>query len=180
MKRTTYPDLLLAVYPTTRGFAYVMFDGPISPFDWAMKDMPPKGKNAATLTAIEKLIERYHPDVLVMEKLKPSGQNRSIRICDLYKAILHLAETHQIEVFRYDRSDVQRWFASVCAKTKPEIAQAIAREIPAFIHRLPPIRKIWMSADRRQSLFDASALALCYFNDASLGSTSSSIDGPFI
>ena len=67
MKRTTYPDLLLAVYPTTRGFAYVMFDGPISPFDWAMKDMPPKGKNAATLTAIEKLIELYHPDVCVMD-----------------------------------------------------------------------------------------------------------------
>lgn len=40
------------------------------------------------------------------------------------------------------------------AFTKYEIAKAIARRIPAFAHRLPRLRKLWMSEDPRQGLFD--------------------------
>ena len=54
-------------------------------------------------------------------------------------------------------------FASVGAGTKYEIAKAIATQIPAFAHRLPRLRKIWMSEDPRQSLFDAAALGLTFF-----------------
>jgi len=49
------------------------------------------------------------------------------------------------------------------AETKYEIAQAVAGIIPAFKHRLPPIRKIWQSEDERQSLFDAASLGIAYY-----------------
>jgi hypothetical protein len=65
-------------------------------------------------------------------------------------------------VFAYDRAIIRRFFAPTEARTKHEIAEVIAREIPAFTQRLPPIRKIWKREDPPQSLFDAATLGMTY------------------
>lgn len=49
------------------------------------------------------------------------------------------------------------------AHTKYEIAQVIARQLPAFAHRLPRLRKIWMSEHPRQSWFDEVALTAVFY-----------------
>jgi len=51
----------------------------------------------------------------------------------------------------------------VGARTKYEIAHAVARIIPAFKFRLQPVRKPWQSEDARQSPFDAAALGIVYY-----------------
>ena len=78
--------------------------------------------------------------------------------------LAHLAQSEGIDVAYYDRQTIRHAFAPVGAKSKVEIAQAIARAIPAFAHRLPPVRKIWMSEDSRQMLFDAAALGMTYYS----------------
>jgi len=77
--------------------------------------------------------------------------------------VTHLSESEFIEVSRISRGSIRACFASVGAKTKYEIAQAVARQIPALAHRLPPLRKIWMSEDPRQSLFDVAALGVAFY-----------------
>jgi hypothetical protein len=33
-------DLVLAIYPQTRGFAFVLFEGWLSPVDWGIHESP--------------------------------------------------------------------------------------------------------------------------------------------
>ncbi|MBI2755072.1 MAG: hypothetical protein HYX46_16380 [Betaproteobacteria bacterium] len=120
-------------------------------------------KNRRTLDLISKLVERHHPDVLVIEDTTAKGSRRSTRIRRLYRLIAHLAATEQIEIHRYSQQIVREILAPTGAMTKHDVALAIARQIPAFTHRLPRARKAWMSEDPRQSLFDAAALGLTYF-----------------
>lgn len=162
MTRAKDRQFVLSVYPTSHGFAFVLFEGPEAPFDWGVKEIRERRKNARTLERIKRLIDRYQPEVLVFEATSKKSI-RTARIMRFYRMLLHLAETKQLTVVRYTKAEVRKCFASVGAKTKYEIAKAIAIQIPAFMHRLPPVRKIWMSEDPRQSLFDAAALGIAYY-----------------
>jgi len=154
---------VLAVYPFSRGFAFVLFEGPESPFDWGVREIKEKHKNVKTLDAIKVLIDRYRPEVLVIEDIGERGSRQTGRVRKLYRMLTHLAATEYVELYRFPKSAVRMYFASVGATTKYEIAKAIARQIPAFGHRLPRYRKIWMSVDPRQCLFDAAALGLVFY-----------------
>lgn len=156
-------NLVLAIYPFSRGFAFVYFEGPESPFDWGVKEIKEKRRNAKTFAAIKKLIDRYRPAMLVIENTANGGSRRSSRIRKLYRMLVHLAAAEYIDVYRCERRDAERFFASIGATRKHEVARAIAAQIPAFAHRLPPLRKAWVGEDPRQSLFDAVALALVYY-----------------
>jgi hypothetical protein len=48
-------------------------------------------------------------------------------------------------------------------KTKVELAATLAMIFPELAWRLPPKRKIWQSEHRRQTAFDAIALAVGYW-----------------
>lgn len=156
-------NLVLAVYPFSRGFAFVFFEGPDSPFEWGVKEIKEKHKNTKTLEAIKKLVDRYRPEVLVIEDTADRGSRRTSRIRKLYRTLVHFAQAEYVDLHRCSRAEVKECFASVGAGTKYEIAKAIATQIPAFAHRIPRFRKPWMSEDPRQSLFDAAALGLTYF-----------------
>lgn len=162
--RSRIPDeLILAIYATSRGFAFVVFEGPESPFDWGVRDVRNPSRNRKCVEAIEKIIEQYQPGILVIEDTSDRLTRRTARIRRLYQSLMHLAKTNVVDVYRCPKDGIRKTFASVGAVTKYEIAQAIARQIPAFSIRLPRVRKAWMGQDSRQSLFDAAALGVCYY-----------------
>jgi Holliday junction resolvasome RuvABC endonuclease subunit len=158
-----FESFVLAIYPSSRGFAFVVFEGPESPFDWGAKEFRGSDKNARSLNAIRELIERYRPDAIVIEDFTEDDARRSPRIRRLYRSIVALAQTECIDLFRYSKTQVRHSFGAAGVTTKHDIATAIARHIPAFGHRLPRFRKIWMSEDGRQNLFDAAALGLTHY-----------------
>jgi hypothetical protein len=67
-------------------------------------------------------------------------------------------------VHAYSRHDIESAFAPYGVANKHQIAELIARNIPAFERYVPPPRKPWMSEDVRMGLFDAAALGLVFFN----------------
>lgn len=154
---------VIAVYPFSRGFGFVLFEGPDHPLDWGVKEITGEHRNVKTITELKKLIDRYRPEVLVIEETGDQRKIRSTRIKKLYRMLAHLAATEYIDVHRVQKSAVKERFALVGATTKYEIAKAISAQIPAFAIRMPRIRRPWMSQDSRQSLFDAAALALTYY-----------------
>ncbi len=157
-------NLVLSIYPFSRGFAFVLFEGPESPFDWGVKEIKEKHKNTKTLAEIKKIIDRYRPEVLVIEETTGKDSRRTSRIRKLYRMLVHLAAVEYVDLCRYTKVQIMECFASVGATTKYEIAKAISTQIPAFAHRIPRFRKPWMSEDPRQSLFDAAALGLTYYS----------------
>ena len=163
MSNKQFDSFVLAIYPSTRGFAFVVFEGPESPFDWGTKEFRGADKNAHSLSAITALIEHYRPQAIVIEDFTDDGARRSSRIRRLYRSLVRLAQAECVDLFRYSKTQVRHSFASVGATTKYEIATAIARHIPAFGHHLPRVRKAWMNEDGRQNLFDAAALGLTHY-----------------
>ncbi|MHB8147501.1 MAG: hypothetical protein ACYDGM_09635 [Vulcanimicrobiaceae bacterium] len=156
-------NMVLSIYPFSRGFAFVLFEGVDNPFDWGVKEIKRKEKNAGTLAEIKKLVDRYRPEVLVIEETVGRGSRRTPRIRKLYRMLVHFARAEFVDLHRCSKSEIKACFAYVGACTKYEIAKAIAIQIPAFAHRTPPRRKAWMTEDPRQSLFDAAALGLAYY-----------------
>ncbi len=154
---------VLSVYPTTRGFAFVLFEEALAPFDWGIKDIRKRDKNEHTLVLVKDLIDRYRPEALVIEDHTERGGRRSERIRKLYRALTHLAESEYVEIFHYPKVTVKQCFEPVGASTRRDISSAIARHIPAFINKLPRRRKAWVAADRNQSLFDAAALGITHY-----------------
>lgn len=168
MKNGTVEKLVLSMYPTPRGFSFVLFEAPERPVDWGTKNISGPKKNKHTLETVKEIIAQYDPDVIVIENTTEKGTRRSSRIRRLYTSIARHATKRRIGVERYSRRMVREAFAPAGAFTKYEIAKAIARRIPAFTHRLPRLRKLWMSEDPRQGLFDALALGLVYYNKCGL------------
>ena len=166
-------NLVLSVYPFSRGFAFVFLEGPNSPFEWGVKEIREKHKSTKAIQEIKKLIDHFRPEVLVIEDTI-GWSRRTSRIRKLYRMLVHLAQAEYVELYRCPRSDFNACFATVGANTKHEIAQAVAMQIPAFAHRMPLRRKPWRSEDPRQSLFDAAALALVFYWHTSQLDTESS------
>lgn len=154
--------LVFAVHATSRGFGYVLFEGPFSPYDWGT--VGAKGdKNAVCLRKLERLLDQHAPATLLLEACGNDSWVRSHRIERLYKALSAVAVTRCIEVLMYTRRDIQACFSSVGARTRQEIAEAVGRHVDAFHHRTPAPRKAWQNEDGRMALFSAAALALTHF-----------------
>jgi hypothetical protein len=114
------------------------------------------------MRVITQLFDQYRPATLVIEDTTIPTK-RGFRTQALLRSTTKLAKQRRAKVVRCTKKQVKVTFAPDNARTRPAIAEAIAKRIPAFAHRLPSYRKIWMSEDPRQSLFDAAALALTHY-----------------
>jgi hypothetical protein len=158
--------VVLSVYLNTRGFAFVLFEGALSPFDWGVKEVRGRGKHGRGLAKIEGIFMRYQPDILVLQDTSPSGTDRAPRINRLNAAVATLGEGRGMPVYSYSREVVLSAFGYLGAANKQSIAEAIAKHLPVFERYIPPPRKPWMSEDARMGLFDAAALGLVFFQRA--------------
>lgn len=165
MKNEGSPFRVLALDPTSRGFGFVVFEGPETLIDWGLAHVRPADQYKA-LARIEALIKLHQPDLVVVENTAARDSRRSLRVKELLKAIVQLAQERKVRVQRVSRRDVRQAFANGGAVTKEQIASVIASRYRELASRLPPPRKIWMSEDVRMSLFDAAALACTYFSGA--------------
>lgn len=155
-------DRVLAIYPTRTGFGWALFDGAVDPADWGVVAIG-RHRNKGCLIRIEGLIDRFRPDSLALEAFEGPASRRQDRIRTLCRAIADLANEKSVDANIYSRDDIQARFDEIGAKTRYEIASAIASRFEAFAHNLPPERKIWMPEDPRMGLFNAIAVALTHY-----------------
>ncbi len=154
--------LILAIFPSVRGFGFALFHGAWVPIDWGFRHVH-GDKNENALEKVQKLIDDYAPDTLLLEDHAGEGSRRSARVETLIDDLADLATVKSIAVKRYARDQIRECFAEFGATTKYEIAQAISRSLPEFPPQLPPERKIWLPEDYRMSIFDAVSLIFTHF-----------------
>ena len=135
---------VLAISPSPRGFAFVLFQGPERPIDWGVKEIRGADRDARVLHTVDDLLAMYRPETLVIEETRTKESRRRLRSRALHKSIGTLADRRGIVVVRYPRAIVRQHFAPDGAHTRPEIARVIATRLPAFATLVPPVRKIWM------------------------------------
>jgi hypothetical protein len=156
-------ELVLAIHPSSRGFAFALFESPLSPVDWGIKEFRGEQKHSRSLGVIRRIIEQHQPDVLVLKAPRAQIHRPWHHSSQVQRFVRGYATELAIEVKMYAGEDIRACFASAGTPTRYEIAEAIARQIDAFAHQLPPMRKPWMSEDPRMKLFDAVSLAMTYF-----------------
>lgn len=157
------PKRALALQVTTRGFAYCLFESPGQLIDFGIKHVKRGDKNKQSLLAIERLIVRFDPHVIVFEDVSEVGSKRLSRVRNLYRDIEKLADRASIETYAYPWQIVFSVFKEGSPKTRHDLAVMIAGIVPAIARRLPPKRKPWLPMDARQALFDAAALGLAFY-----------------
>jgi hypothetical protein len=156
-------DLVIAFYPHARGFAYVVFEGPLLPIDWGMSDVPAREKARRCLRRLSLLLDQYRPDALLIREVTNGHRKRSIGA--LLAAIKEEARSRRLFTVAVSRKQIQEAFAYLGSPTRRAIVEAIAKHAPTFASYVPPIRKIWNGEDRRMGLFDAIALALAFYKN---------------
>jgi Holliday junction resolvasome RuvABC endonuclease subunit len=155
--------LVLVIYVNTRGFAFVLFEGHLSPFDWGLCEMRGPRKHQRCLARVKEILDRYQPDHLVIRDTSTSP-TRTPRIAELNAAICEIAAKRGIPIHAYSRDHVRDAFRYAECVDKQSLAELIAKHIPAFERYIPPPRKPWMSEDARMAIFDAAALALTFYH----------------
>lgn len=149
------PDRVLAIDPTSRGFAFAVLEAPSFLVDWG--DRIVSARSGGLLRKVDELLSRYEPALLVIEDLAVPGARRRKRASTEIRSIETLALKRGLPVERVSRLAVLDAFAP--AKSKFEVALHLADSFPVLAERLPRKRKAWTTEDSRMNIFDALGFA---------------------
>lgn len=151
-KMPTFPrnSIVLAIDPTSRGFAFAVLEAPAFLVDWGSKSARGSG---GVVRKVDALLSRYQPDVLVLEDLAAKGARRRKRARREVGSIERRALKRGVRVEKISRLAVRDTFAP--EKSKYEVAVRLAETFPVLANRLPRKRNTWRPEEARMSVFDA-------------------------
>jgi len=162
MNHSRMPGLVLAVRPTSRGFGWALFEGPLAPVDWGIASAK-VNKSAQCMIRFKQLLDQYHPSALVLEKFDEEDAHHSERIRALAKTMRGFANNRDMDTLIYGRKEVGLTVTGNAKASRHTVASAVAERFPILRPRLPEARKLWQSEDNRQCLFDAAALGITHY-----------------
>jgi len=149
---------MIAIYPNTLGFGYVVLNEKGEIIDYAMVSVRPV-RNDKCLDRIHEMILYYQPKIMILEDYKES--NKSERVKKLLKNINDYGQD-SIRIFKYSREQIRDTFEVFGAKNKYEISRKISEAYPQLKSKLPEKRKTWEPENYYQGIFDALALVFTY------------------
>ena len=143
---------VLAIDPTSRGFAFAVLAGPHQLLDWGTREVKTEKDY---VPAVGELCDQYEPHMMALER--ELGSRRSKRGPIRIRAAASVAAEKEIATVKFSRKQVNEWFG---ASTKHEVALRIADRFPELKERLPRERSVGSSEDERMNIFDAISFAL--------------------
>lgn len=148
---------VLSIYPTSKGFGFVVMERGKELIDWGTKRSRVKKsqKNKDCVKRATSLMKEYQPDAVILPEA--DDPRRCLRIRNLTRQIAKKARTKNIQVVTVTRGEVQKRFAPYGATTKYARAKLIAEWYPPLKPMLPRPRKAWESEDGRLGAFGATA-----------------------
>lgn len=154
------PKRILAVDPGTRylGVAIMEDDEPIY---YAVKTIKINQVDSKRLdeakTIIQKLIDIYRPEILVIEKPKPHWSKQSELLNKIIKAIQDVAKNNKMGIKKFSPKEIRKIICGNAKATKNEMLDVLLQQYP----KLQIILKSRQIKDRYWNhLFDAMILGL--------------------
>ena len=149
---------VLAVDPYSRGVGFVVLEGHELLIDWGLRSTG-KADNAKAARVIDKLIDRFRPDVLALEDWDSDGSRRCKRVETLLDRIAS-KEGPRVLVRLITQAEICAIGPLPQTGTKHGRACFLAERFPELQPFLPPPRKPWDPEDDRMSVFDALSFAV--------------------
>ncbi len=157
-------ETILAIDPTSRGFAFAVLEAPAFLVDWGERIIPTK--TGGLLRKMDDLMTHHQPTILVVEDVEAKSSRRQKRAREEINRMEQLALARGVRVERISRVAVADTFAP--GKSKYEVALRLAQVFPVLGERLPRIRRAWMSEDQRTNTFDALGFAAAAMDSSSI------------
>ena len=149
---------VLAIDPFSRGVGFVVLEGQDRLIDWGTRSTG-QADNAKAARVIDKLIDRFRPDVLALEHWDSDGARRCSRVQKLLDRIA-AKEGPRVLVRLVTRRQVCAIGTLPLTSTKYGRACFLAERFPELQPFLPPVRKPWMPEDDQMAIFDALGFAV--------------------
>lgn len=149
---------MIAIYPNTMGFGYVILTEKGEILDYGITTVRPI-QNDKCIEKIKEVVCYYEPEILIIEDYRNSIKSERV------KELIHNIDDcskKQFKVFKYTKEQVKDTFEVFGAKNKFEISRKIAEAYPQFKSKLPDKRKPWEPENYYQGIFDAMALVLTH------------------
>ncbi|MEI7534277.1 MAG: hypothetical protein WCK57_07885 [Verrucomicrobiae bacterium] len=154
---------ILAIAPLSRGLGYAVMEGPEKLVACGNKAIL-RDKNTGALAWVNRFIQFYQPDVLVLPDVLAADTRRSNRIKRLHRKIVAWAGKKQLKVRLISVTRVRTQLLGEAKGTKFAVAKTLAENFPEELaSRLPPKRRPWMSEDPRMDIFDAVGIAAAFW-----------------
>src|SRR5262245_26012633 len=118
-------NLVLAIYPQSRSFAFVLFDSRLVPVDWGVHDTIGAEKNVRCIRRVAALLDLYALQIVVLQDTSAIESHRRLRIKTLNRELKKQARLQGISVRTYSRARVLTHFEHVGATRKQEMAELI-------------------------------------------------------
>lgn len=151
---------ILGVDVRPRSFGFVVLEG-MNVVDCGSRACELSGPVDCLSQRLLRILETYGPTTVVM---RSSGarrlryQKRSSNAASMRETCIRFGAN----VVNVRPRAVREHFQNHNARTKYEIAEAVASLLPELGWKLPPQRKPWQSEHHRMAIFDAAAIVLTY------------------
>lgn len=145
---------ILAIDPTSRGFAFVFFE------NGELLDWGTRGYRESEIGSLERLMGWLRADVLVLENPEAERCERRPKVKAMLRRLASVARTNGIEVHKVSRFEVRQQYVERGLTRKHAVAAAIAALFPELAPLVPRTRKVYRSEEARADIFDALSLLL--------------------
>lgn len=162
-KANTDDTRLIAVHVRPHGFAYIVLES-TNVLDCGSRGCQRPDAPECLSLRFHRILIQHSPAIVIVNSGKrtqrPLSQNDARSA--IARALRRVCKTLRVDLVELNSTAIQAHFAVQNARTKYEIACAVATFLPELAWKLPPQRKAWESEHYRMAIFDAAALALAY------------------
>lgn len=165
MSASAYEDRherVLGIYPNSYGFGFALMQGALTVIDKGMIKIKP-ACNTEAMSKIKELIEKYEPQRIILEDFESNRLGKSARVKQLIRSIQSYLKAKDIPVSLYSREQIRLVFDIWNAKTRYEIAEVIAHNIPKLKMLFFDKPKYPKSEAYSSALFDAVSICICHY-----------------
>jgi hypothetical protein len=156
----------LAIDLRFRRSGFAIFEGPRRLLDFGTTGIP-SGRVENARNRFSDLLQLSLPAIIVVRRDRWETLMARSEREPLIEALTNESETRGIQIRLLEQDSIISTFRSLGCETKAETSTALARIFPELVWRLPPERRVWESEHPRQSVFDAIALGLAYWQHES-------------
>ncbi len=156
-----YIESVLAIYPNVRGFGYAVFLEENNPKDYGIAIIKPRTKEKY-LDRIKIMVKVQNPSIILLPTPTGKYNRKRERIQSLIEDIEQYAKAHNIHVKKYSREQIRTVFEQFDAYSKVQIAEKICMWMPDLEDKRPALRKLYMTEDYHQGMFDAISLVITH------------------
>jgi len=161
-----YDPRIFAIDLRNRRSGFAIFEGPRSLLDFGTTVLP-SITAAPLMSRFSDLLRVSLPSIIVVRRDRWEKMMSDPDAKRLINLLAHEAGSRGIRIRVLDESAVSATFHNLGCETKAEVSAALARIFPELVWQIPPKRKVWESEHPRQTVFDAIALGLAYWQNES-------------